>query len=35
MTIMNSLLTTNDTTDRTKEIEKALSETGVCRLAFS
>lgn len=34
MTIMNSLLTTNDTTDRTKEIEKALSETGVCRLGF-
>lgn len=28
----NCLLTTNDTTDRTKEIERALSETGVCRL---
>ena len=34
MTMMNSLQTTNDTTDRTREIEKALSETGVCRLGF-
>lgn len=32
MTSINCLLTTNDATDRTKEIEKALSETGVCRL---
>lgn len=32
MTEMNYLLTTNDMTDRTKEIEQLLAETGVCRL---
>ena len=29
---MNYLLSTNDKTDRTKEIEQMLAETGVCRL---
>jgi len=34
MTSINCLMSSNDMTDRTKEIEKALSETGVCRLGF-
>lgn len=33
MTVINCLVATNDMTDRTKEIEKALLETGVCRLS--
>ena len=34
MTSINCMMSSNDKTDRTKEIEKALSETGVCRLGF-
>lgn len=34
MTEFNYLCSTNDKTDRTKEIEKLLSETGACRLGY-